>query len=296
MKRTTIKGLVAVLLLIAIPLVVKQCQKPDAVEPPSFALLAAAPHCGPDGISAVEVAQTIKKFGVTGAANSDEVSSTLARVIKAFPPHVKELFEKRGIKIDTLRMYDNLGLNAFGRPFGVFKDEGAAGLHLLVAPDVDESSKVLSGATPEEVGNSVLGVKHFVRGLEEGLLPASLWLTFETLWETQFIQGISKETEPLAANIFAQMTQKLAGLMTFANAEQDFYFQEFPGAGTLDPAFAVRNLVLVATNVYCNQESYDRLASQQAEALAYFQSEFFCTLGKPYYWDQKKYLGVCPTQ
>ena len=288
MKRTTIKGLLALSLIIAVPFITKKWENSSDVVAPSFAKLASAPHCGPDSLSKADVDKTMQRFAVAGDNHSVNSDAALARGMASLPPHVRELFANHGIKIGAPPASDETPGDSYGRPASVLKIVGTSGKNLIISPDLDLSSTVANKKV------SPISEKQIVRGFEESLLPSSLWLTFSVLWKTDPDSMILKETEVSASNVFSQMSAKLASLMNFSVSEQAFYLSEFPGSGVMDPSFSRRNLVLVATNVYCSRETYDRLGAQQPEALNYFQSEFLCALGKPVHWDDTKYSSICP--
>ena len=75
--------------------------------------------------------------------------------------------------------------------------------------------------------------------------------------------------------------------------EQEYYRREFGGAGTKSPAFETRSVVLLASNLYCDGDTFTRLNKQQPEAVKRFMSTFGCALGKPWHQAEADFKTYC---
>lgn len=130
--------------------------------------------------------------------------------------------------------------------------------------------------------------------VDQTLMPAIFWLTFERLANLRDEKPILAETETSKSNIFSQIKYYIAGGYKFSPEEESFYYRQFGMAGTESPAFVNRTVALTASNLYCDSESFDRLQKRQPEAMRRFMSAMGCGLGKAWHMSEEDFSKLCP--
>lgn len=260
-----------------------------------LALDALTRQCGPLEISSEDE----KKLSAIWVANSRDLSEAarraIARTLQALPARILSVLRAPPIG-GNVNTPIKIAVDQGKWPYLCAESERASGREatsclkniagigrVLV---IGRASLIASDGRQRQLSDEEL--------VDQTLMPAIFWLTFERLANLRDEKPMLPETETSKSNIFSQMKHYIADGFKFSPEEENFYYRQYGMAGTATPAFVNRTVALTASNLYCDLESFDRLQKNQPEAVRRFMSSMGCGLGKPWHMSDEDFSKHCP--
>jgi len=252
-----------------------------------LAPMAEAHLCGEQSVvTDQEVQQAAKKWLVNTHNMPFEIQKTLLRNIEALPEAVKRTFDELGMRF-TLESgkdpYTCAPRNSVASAPGPSCVRGSIGdgyFTVISAPQLDAPD-----GTPAKVTT--------IRQLEPTILPIGFWLLFQGMGRGE-TSAAFRDDEISHSSRLLTLKKYVMDAFKFSRGEQDFYYRTFGPSGIQSPAFYTRSIILTASNLYCNKESFDRLSRLQPEATRRFWAVYGCALGKPWFMTNDEFDKLCP--
>jgi hypothetical protein len=262
-------------------------QKKTETKQDQLAQLAEIRRCGPATTEEGVESRLIKKWVVNDSELQAEAQSSFLRNFSALPQRALKALENKKIRFAWESLRSDLTCSppgsgaAVGLRFSCLKSTPKHGDVVILGSE--------AGMGPDGV-ELVTNQKDIIDGR---MLPLVFWGLFEQLWNTAEDRELIDGNTRSRANDFTRLKRYVSESLKIGPAEQEFYRREFGGAGIKSPAFATRSVVLLASNLYCDGETYARSERQQPEAVKRFMSTFGCALGKPWHLAEADFKSSC---
>lgn len=252
-----------------------------------LAPMSAARLCGDQRIMTdQETQQAAKKWLLNTTDMQIEVQKSLLRNIRAFPETVTKNFDEVGMRFtlesgkDPYTCAPRNSVVTVPGPSCVKATMKEGYFTVISAPLLEAPD-----GTPAKVTAA--------RQLEPVVLPIGFWLLFQGMGRNETSAAFRDDEISHGSRLFT-IKKYVMDAFEFSRGEQDFYYRAFGPSGAQSPAFYTRSLILTASNLYCNKESFERLSSLQPEATRRFWAVYGCTLGKPWFMSAAEFTNLCP--
>jgi hypothetical protein len=252
-----------------------------------LAELAEIRSCGSQTSDPKTESAVLRKWFANENDLQSEGKSAFIRNMSALPSQVVKTLEARGIRFALESPRSALICTPSGAPTG-------SGLRLSCLKSIPSFGEVMIVGADPGVGADGKPLPVNEREIIDGrTLPLVFWSLFEHIWNTAEEFDILDEKVRSRSNSFSRLKRYVSEALTIGPGEQEYYRREFGGAGTKSPAFETRAVVLLASNLYCDADTYARLSKQQPEAVKRFMSTFGCAMGKPWHLAETDFKTHC---
>jgi hypothetical protein len=233
-----------------------------------------------------EVQQDAKRWLVNTSDMQIEVQKALLRNIKALPETVTRILDEVGMRFTLESGKDPYTCAPKNRV------ASAPGPSCVKGSIKDGYFTVISAPLLEAPDGTPAKVTA-IRQLEPTILPIGFWLLFQGMGRSE-TSAAFRDDEISHSSRLSTLKKYVMDAFKFSRGEEDFYYRAFGPSGVQSPAFYTRSVILTASNLYCNKESFDRLSSLQPEATSRFWTVYGCALGKPWFMPADEFTKLCP--